>query len=422
MADALAADCAGIDPLRVQRDAAQTSIPHRNKATRPASQSQSTSTSTSSSRSLRASHDPNCHQDDDAASVASSSGTAGHHRSPSAASRPEARDKGKRKQKQVAASDQQPLRKSASASTTTSARTDTSTEVRAAVSNRASRSALGRASISPTTSPATSFNSWHDVAVAETESHPDQHHYLDPGQGTGISYPAHAIGPESVSDSRPHPEHFPGIIQVNPAPSSTPVPIPHQRGRPQMASSLIPAFFGRRRPTSSASSVTSSNFAAANPPPPGPAAFDFNSILNSLDADTAAQADLDAIAEICGRSRLSLANAHAHHRGPVGEVLADDVERSSAGLETVRESGTPLWDEERRLGGSRAGSAAGEERWRGDGSTDERETARLAGRGAVSGVVAYGTSPRTEEEGRARRHLLRVRDVSNEREQRRQRR
>jgi hypothetical protein len=63
------------------------------------------------------------------------------------------------------------------------------------------------------------------------------------------------------------------------------------------------------------------------PPPPSPASFSISSILSSLSSDPSAQADIDAIAEICGRSRLSMANEYGSHRSPIGsgiDVHMDD--------------------------------------------------------------------------------------------------
>ncbi|KAI4154266.1 MAG: hypothetical protein LQ340_001784 [Diploschistes diacapsis] len=54
------------------------------------------------------------------------------------------------------------------------------------------------------------------------------------------------------------------------------------------------------------------------PVAPSPTSFSFSSILSSLASDPGTQSDIDAIAEICGRSRLSLANEYAAHREPVG--------------------------------------------------------------------------------------------------------
>lgn len=69
---------------------------------------------------------------------------------------------------------------------------------------------------------------------------------------------------------------------------------------------------------------------------PDPSAFNFSALLSDLLRDPDAQKDLDAIAEICGRSRLSRANEYAAHREPVGPGAmraagdVDDVEIAGA--------------------------------------------------------------------------------------------
>ena len=75
------------------------------------------------------------------------------------------------------------------------------------------------------------------------------------------------------------------------------------------------------------------------PSAPSPAAFSFTSILSSLSIDPATQSDIDAIAEICGRSRLSMANEYGAHREPVGAGpgAADAVRIGEDGTETAEE-------------------------------------------------------------------------------------
>jgi hypothetical protein len=69
---------------------------------------------------------------------------------------------------------------------------------------------------------------------------------------------------------------------------------------------------------------------------PDPSAFNFSALLSDLLRDPDAQKDLDAIAEICGRSRLSRANEYTAHREPVGPGAlrvagdAEDVEIAGA--------------------------------------------------------------------------------------------
>ena len=117
------------------------------------------------------------------------------------------------------------------------------------------------------------------------------------------------------------------------------------------------------------------------PRSPSPASFSFSSIFSSLSDDVEAQADIDAIAEIYGRSRLSLANEYGAHRQPVGPgtdtsdhdvQIADSeeaVENYAAGagiivvpgaLETVEEASATSESEIARMGeGVNSVSSAG---------------------------------------------------------------
>ena len=107
------------------------------------------------------------------------------------------------------------------------------------------------------------------------------------------------------------------------------------------------------------------------PRSPSPASFSFSSIFSSLSDDAEAQADIDAIAEICGRSRLSLANEYGAHRQPVGPgadvtepevqiIHADEADEgygtgtgtviAAAALETVDEASATSESEIARMG------------------------------------------------------------------------
>ena len=59
---------------------------------------------------------------------------------------------------------------------------------------------------------------------------------------------------------------------------------------------------------------------------PSPNDFSFDEILSSIGPD--AHAAIDAIAEICGRSKLSLADQHGSHMPPQGEVEALPIART----------------------------------------------------------------------------------------------
>lgn len=70
-------------------------------------------------------------------------------------------------------------------------------------------------------------------------------------------------------------------------------------------------------------SAMSRGTSAANRPPaqlPPVQDFGIDGILRAIEPDI--QSTLDAIAEICGRSKLSLANEYGSHRPPLGEIRA----------------------------------------------------------------------------------------------------
>ena len=71
----------------------------------------------------------------------------------------------------------------------------------------------------------------------------------------------------------------------------------------------------------------------SNPPVPLPPVEDFGieGVLRAIEPDI--RSTIDAIAEICGRSKLSLANEYGSHRPPLGEIRA-----SSNALLTVEEA------------------------------------------------------------------------------------
>lgn len=66
-------------------------------------------------------------------------------------------------------------------------------------------------------------------------------------------------------------------------------------------------------------------------PLPSDKDFSIESILQAIEPDI--RATLDSIAEICGRSKLSLANEYGSHIAPLGEIIAP-----AAGLESVEEA------------------------------------------------------------------------------------
>ena len=69
--------------------------------------------------------------------------------------------------------------------------------------------------------------------------------------------------------------------------------------------------------------------------PPAVEDFSIEGILRAIEPDI--QSTLDSIAEICGRSRLSLANEYGSHRPPLGEIRAPS-RPADYGLLTVAEA------------------------------------------------------------------------------------
>lgn len=82
-------------------------------------------------------------------------------------------------------------------------------------------------------------------------------------------------------------------------------------------------------------SVTGGPIAPPAPvvPLPPPGEFSIDGILRAIEPEI--QSTLDAIAEICGRSKLSLANEYGSHRPPLGEIR---VPRAENGLLPVEEA------------------------------------------------------------------------------------
>lgn len=69
--------------------------------------------------------------------------------------------------------------------------------------------------------------------------------------------------------------------------------------------------------------------------PPAVEDFSIEGVLRAIEPDI--QSTLDSIAEICGRSRLSLANEYGSHRPPLGEIRAPS-RPAEHGLLTVEEA------------------------------------------------------------------------------------
>ncbi|PGH27167.1 hypothetical protein AJ80_01124 [Polytolypa hystricis UAMH7299] len=135
--------------------------------------------------------------------------------------------------------------------------------------------------------------------------------------------------------------------------------------------------------------------ATDGPPPQLPSVQDFSidGILRAIEPDI--QATLDAIAEICGRSRLSLANEYGSHRPPLGEIRASSrsVERGLLTVEEASSSTERLADENVLIMGDDLSTVDGREPY-------SSNYGMLESLHQTSGVVGYRTAmPPTWGEG-----------------------
>jgi len=208
------------------------------------------------------------------------------------------------------------------------------------------------------------------------------------------------------------------------------LPLRERVSSPSGGSSFLPSLFGRRRPDPHSPSPSASGRSRATatcPAPPPARDWQFSEIMAALArADGAAtRRDIDAIAEICGRSRLSLADAHDDHRMPYGAVAGEAQEHAAGqevgygyvgsgygaaaaaafqpalarSLETVAEVRTPA-----------ASLRAADQRWPGSYVRDDgAHTARAVVRRSSGVAIGRGAEEREgSAEGRARRQLLKV--------------
>ncbi|KAK2794750.1 hypothetical protein FQN52_007520 [Onygenales sp. PD_12] len=109
--------------------------------------------------------------------------------------------------------------------------------------------------------------------------------------------------------------------------------------QPVLVRTYSPESDAQARPStmSRAPGVLANGSAAERPPAQLPSVHDFGieGILRAIEPDI--QSTLDAIAEICGRSRLSLANEYGSHRPPLGEIRAS-TRSADNGLLPVEEA------------------------------------------------------------------------------------
>lgn len=88
----------------------------------------------------------------------------------------------------------------------------------------------------------------------------------------------------------------------------------------------------------------------SGPPLPSDKDFSIDSILQAIDPDI--RGTLDSIAEICGRSKLSLANEYGSHIAPLGEIRAPSggglvpVEEASSSDERRADEGVVVFDDD----------------------------------------------------------------------------
>ncbi|MCJ1287559.1 hypothetical protein MMC26_006911 [Xylographa opegraphella] len=221
---------------------------------------------------------------------------------------------------------------------------------------------------------------------------PSKEHRLSPSTprtSTPTARRPHSATAASTSTSAP--------ILVNPSPF------------PTMATANSPrASKHLHYPASKASSRSPSH---ALPPL---SAFSFADILASIDQDV--KAEIDSIAEICGRSKLSLANEYGSHLPPHGERLfgeSGDTGRTELGggeprtLEVVDESAESLGHGSLEASASAEdGEGRGPRDWRG--GTRRVGVGRAVARiseGQATGVVGGAEGGERDQGSLAVRHL-----------------
>ncbi|KAK2748500.1 hypothetical protein FQN57_000633 [Myotisia sp. PD_48] len=108
---------------------------------------------------------------------------------------------------------------------------------------------------------------------------------------------------------------------------------------------IVSTYSPEPQESSSASQRRGSNMDSNRPPAQLPSVQDFGieGILKAINPDI--QETLDAIAEICGRSKLSLANEYGSHRPPLGEIQARPIDHGLLTVEEASSSNERLVDE-----------------------------------------------------------------------------
>ncbi|XHF99167.1 hypothetical protein AWENTII_002676 [Aspergillus wentii] len=98
--------------------------------------------------------------------------------------------------------------------------------------------------------------------------------------------------------------------------------------------------------------ASSSSTQERRPPLPSDEDFSIDGILRAIEPNI--RGTLDSIAEICGRSKLSLANEYGSHIAPLGEIRAPPgglltVEEASPGHEQQSDENVVIYDDENSL-------------------------------------------------------------------------
>ncbi|KAJ5223747.1 hypothetical protein N7468_008289 [Penicillium chermesinum] len=149
-------------------------------------------------------------------------------------------------------------------------------------------------------------------------------------------------------------QHPPKIAApATPGPSSTahtqPVLVRAYSGNADSTTAKPPTMSSTRRLFPFKGSKSSAPTRPAGPPLPSDKEFSIESILQAIEPDI--QGTLDSIAEICGRSKLSLANEYDSHIAPLGEIRAPPgglvpVEEATDNDERRADEGVVVFDED----------------------------------------------------------------------------
>ncbi|KAJ5689327.1 hypothetical protein N7462_003719 [Penicillium macrosclerotiorum] len=152
------------------------------------------------------------------------------------------------------------------------------------------------------------------------------------------------------SDPQPPSPRDRGASPVSGQPTTRPtypVLVRAYSGNAEEANGRRSAMYSRRLFSSGLKGSVSS--CPSGPPMPSDKDFSIASILQAIDPDI--RTTLDSIAEICGRSKLSLANEYDSHIAPLGEIRAPPgglvpVEEASSTDERRADEGIEIFEDE----------------------------------------------------------------------------